>query len=422
MSKQHEVYKLIESNLPTSYIEEHEAEVKRKEELFAKMQEIHLDNFKKSLETLPEEKRVLFSEKQWKSDFDYFNRPLLEEADFDESDLVIPHTKEQSARSKENYRSKQPISICIAGRENVGKSSILNKLVKEDRVVVSDVPGTTRDSIAVQWVYKGRRVSLTDTAGIKKSEKDLNRLDKLATDDTMKTIKMSNIVIYVCEAQEGITGVDWKMIELIGREGRGCVLVMNKWDLVSNEFKAKARKYLEEKLRKTCLEFRFKRVLYTSAKNTEKLDTVMDDVLVTYSNWNCRISTSMLNDWMVKAKKTTKTPGRHGDHLNLKFVTQLKVRPPEFVAFVNDRMLFFRSHELFFKSSLAEEFKMHNVPFRLLTRDYDNVRLFKKQSVATSKIKKKVQLQKDRMRTPTAWRKEKGYAKLYRKNSIFPRP
>jgi GTP-binding protein len=367
-----------------------------------------------------------YSLKDWDNDFNYVHGEDVEEnSDYDSDNDIDPIDNFSTNFTKnvsEQMRSKRPIRIAIVGRQNSGKSSIVNSLLKENRVIVSDIPGTTRDSIPIEWVYKGRRVVLIDTAGLKAQNKDHSKVESMSSAATIQSIKYCHVVLYVIDSMLAFNTVDLKLINYIGEQGRGVVFIANKWDLVENGYKTKAKKWMEDQLESACTHYKGYKINFVSAKNFYKIDDILDNVLNTYTAWNKRISTNLLNKFVGELKKVTQTPGKDGEHLKLKFMTQIKTRPPAFTVFVNNIALFFKTHELFLKKMLAKEFGLKSVPVRFLVRDHKKIfqkNKYKKLTVAGAKIQQKIHLLKSKLSKPTYRRKVKGYEALYGKQSPY---
>lgn len=179
---------------------------------------------------------------------------------------------------------------------------------------------------------------------------------------------------------------------------------------------------MEDQLEKGCSHYKSAKINYTSAKNFYKVDNIFDDVLNTYNSWNTRISTNHLNLWMNQIKKVTNMPSENGDSLKIKFITQLKIRPPCFSIFVNDIDLFFKSHEAFLKKMLIKEFRLRNVAIRFIVRDHEKINernKFKKVSIGTAKITKKIDMLKEKMKTPTYRKRMQGADFLYGRKSLY---
>jgi GTP-binding protein len=182
---------------------------------------------------------------------------------------------------------------------------------------------------------------------------------------------------------------------------------------------------MEDQLENGCSEFKNMRIHYVSAKSFFKIDDIMDDVINAYSSWNTRITTNLLNKWTNQLKKISSIPNRDGEYLKLKFMTQIKTRPPSFSVFVNDVNIFFKHHETFLKKMMTKEFNLRCSPIRFLLRDHkkiNEINSYKKVTVATAKIQKKIELLKKKLAKPTYRRKVTGYGKLYGNESILRTP
>lgn len=434
----HDIYNLIEENLPTNYKDNHEEKIQKRIKRYFEYKERLKIEFLESIEKLNKDEREKYSVEDWEKDFDFYNKRDVEDnSDYDSDNDIDPidtiadvnakmsqKNKKEISQNRMNAHKnlKRPIKIAVVGKQNVGKSSIINSLLKENRVVISDIPGTTRDAIPIQWVHKGRRIVLIDTAGLKEKSKVHERIDKMASAATIKAIKFSHVVVYVIDSMQAFTAMDMKLIDFIGEEGRACIIVANKWDLVENGFKTKAKKWMEDQLDKGCTHYKNVNIHFVSAKNFLKVDYIMDDIINAYAAWNKRLSTYLINQWTNQLKKISVTPGRDGGHLKIKFMTQVKTRPPCFTVFVNDIKLFFKSHENFIKKLMVKEFGLKFAPLRFLVRDHVKIfkmNEFKKVTTATAKIQKKIDLMKKKMANPTYRRKMKGSDLLYGKKSLY---
>ena len=451
-SKRQERYMIYKTRLREEFINYIISHNKKQLEL--KSEEIaNLDVLAK--EKLLENEFVKYNLATWDKDFDFFNGNNIENnSDFDSDNDIDPldNIAEKYKVAKEGSKNltisennfakiKRPIKVAIVGQTNVGKSSIINSLLKENRVIVSDVPGTTRDIIPIEWLYKGKRIELIDTAGLesqpdnsikfhRKKDFEDEKLEKLISEKTVSAIKTSQVIMYVFDSFKALEPFDYKLLNYIGREGRALVLVANKFDLIPNGYKIKAKSWISQQLEKHCLEFKNIKIIFTSVKSNFKIDSIMENVIKSYLNWNTRLPTKTLNQFNNQLNKVAKIPNRDGEYLNLKFIAQLKVRPPCFVLFVNNMDLFFKAHEEFIKKMISKEFNLFNVPLRFIVRDREvkayrdgdlNYETFKKKSVAGTIIEKKVKIQKEKLRNITYLRKSKGYELLkgkFKPNSI----
>lgn len=198
----------------------------------------------------------------WEKEFDEVNGDPAENSDFDSDNEVNPidtldslgryYNSKQSAQqmSSENLRKRRPIQLSIVGKPNTGKSTLVNSLLKEQRVIANDLAGTTRDAVNIQWIYAGRRVTLVDTAGVKLKQGTRDHIDEMLQDEVHKAIRFSHVVAVLIDSMEAFTAADMTLIKNTLQEGRAVVIVSNKWDLVEEKYKKKAVKWMEKQLEK----------------------------------------------------------------------------------------------------------------------------------------------------------------------------
>ena len=427
-----DLYKEINDRIPEEYRNKQKDLAQKRLERFNAYKQKLKDEF------ISNNTELSYSVSNWEKDFNHYNDKNIEEnSDFDSDNdidpidtLINPIQKEDikksgkhgiAIESKENLRLyKKPIKVALIGQTNVGKSSIINSMLKENRVIVSDVAGTTRDVIPIEWIYKGRRVELIDTAGLVNNPnfKSTDKIESLISKKTINTINNSHVIIYVFDAFKAMDHLDFSILNYIGKEGRSVVLIANKFDLIPNGYKIKAKSWISQQIDKHCTEFKNPKICFTSVKLNMKIPSIMEEVFKVYNSWNSRIPTKSLNAFSIQLNKIAKRPNMDGEYLNLKFITQVKVRPPSFVLFLNDIDLFFKSHENFVKKMICKEFGLVNVPMRFIIRDgkVDTNNLdndFKKKSVSTVKIEKKVATQKTKLKNITYLRKSKGHELLH---------
>lgn len=443
----------IKEKIPEIYFKESEDRAKKRRERYESYKQKQKESFMKETNELDNNE---YSIESWEKDFEYFNGQNVEENsdydsdnDIDPEDTFVIKSKDDVMKNKKGLsnpntselsdtnkvKSKKVIKVCVVGKPNVGKSSIINSIINENRVIVSEIPGTTRDVVPIQWIYKGRRIELIDTAGLKDSNtssKVSENVEKIISKRTMTTIKMSHVVIYVIDSMKAFSPYDLKIINYIGKEGRSIVFVCNKWDLVGEGYKLKAKKWIDEQIESNCQEFKSPKLMFISAKKKYKVDSIMDEVIKSYRFWNTRISTKILNAFNNQLSKISRMPNMDGEYLRLKFITQVKVRPPSFVLFLNDIDLFFKTHEVYMKKLIVKEFGLANTPLRFIVRDRniksssellsdmkEGKNVFKKVSPSTAKIERKISLQKERMNNIAYMRRSKGKELL--KGKIRPR-
>lgn len=190
------------------------------------------------------------------------------------------------------------------GRPNIGKSTFVNGLLRDNRVVANDMPGTTRDCIQVQWEYQGRRIVLVDTAGIKPGTglpKD--QVEIMVNEQVDKSIDFSHVVCVMIDCMEAFTSVDMQIIDKVLSEGRALVIVANKWDLVDDKHKKKATKWMQKQLERGLGQAKGIPIAFISAKTGTRVDNVMEEVMRVYEKWNTRVSTGLLNKWINEFSK-----------------------------------------------------------------------------------------------------------------------
>ena len=264
---------------------------------------------------------------------------------------------------------KKPINLWVIGRPNVGKSTVVNAFLREDRVIANDLPGTTRDSISIQWVHKGRRIVLIDTAGIKIKARNISVIEELIKENVEHVLKYSHIAIMMIDSMVSFSIQDMAIMSHVIEEGRGLVVAANKWDLVADKYKRKAVKWMNKQLEKHFRQAKGIPIAFISAKTGSRVNKILDEVLRVYEKWNTRVSTALLNKWLTALKRVHKMPGFEGKFLKIRYIMQIKSRPPTFFIFVNDLRIVPEIYKRFLQNSLIKEFGFEGVPVRLLFRD-----------------------------------------------------
>ncbi|CAO3421201.1 ribosome biogenesis GTPase Der [Azospirillum doebereinerae] len=264
----------------------------------------------------------------------------------------------------------KPIQIAIVGRPNVGKSTLLNSLVGEERVLTGPEAGMTRDAISVDWQWRDRRFKLVDTAGMRRRARVDEKVEKLAVADTLRVIRMANVVMLVVDAEAILDKQDLNIARMVISEGRSLVIVVNKWDIV--EDRAMALRQVEDKLEAALGYIKGVKVVTISALKGHKLDTLLDAVVDTYTVWNRRIPTSQLNRWIEGVLDHHPPPLIEGRRVKIRYVTQVKSRPPTFALFVNKPLELPESYQRYLTGNLRESFDLPGVPLRLLLRKGKN--------------------------------------------------
>ena len=269
----------------------------------------------------------------------------------------------------EEDRSK-PIQIAIVGRPNVGKSTLLNSRLGEERVLTGPEAGMTRDAISVDWEWRDRRFKLVDTAGMRRRARVDEKVEKLAVADSLRVIRMANVVVLVVDAAAILDKQDLTIARLVISEGRALVIAVNKWDTVDD--RAMALRQVEDKLQASLGYIKGVKVVTISALKGHKLDTLLDGVLETYTVWNRRIPTAQLNRWIEGVLEHHPPPLVEGRRVKIRYVTQVKTRPPTFALFVNKPLDLPESYQRYLTTHLRDSFDMPGVPVRLLLRKGKN--------------------------------------------------
>ncbi len=289
--------------------------------------------------------------------------PAEEPAGEEEADEVdIPEDGEPAEAEPE----QKALQLAIVGRPNVGKSTLLNSLVGEERVLTGPEAGMTRDAIAVEWDWKGQPMRLVDTAGLRRRARVETKLEKLAVADTLRVIRLAHVVVLVLDIDGILDKQDLTIARMVVDEGRGLVIAINKWDAVEN--KAEALQQLRDRLETSLPQVRGVPTVTISALRRQKLDQLLDAVMETYRLWNRRIPTAQLNRWLQGMMETHPPPLVEGRRLKIRYMTQVKGRPPTFALFSNNPGELPEHYMRYLVNGLREAFELPGVPIRFLLR------------------------------------------------------
>jgi GTP-binding protein len=252
------------------------------------------------------------------------------------------------------------IKICFIGKPNVGKSSMVNKIIGEKRVIVSDIAGTTRDAIDTPFEYKGQSFTLIDTAGIRRKSKVNEAIEKYSVLRAMTAVERADVCFIMIDAQEGVTDQDKKVAGLAHEAGKAAVIVVNKWDLIEKDNRT-FNEYTRT-VRDELAYMSYAPILFVSAETGQRVEQLLDQAVYVSNNHALRISTGVLNDIINEAIALNQTPSDKGKRLKIYYATQASVKPPTFVLFVNDKELAHFSYIRYLENQLRKNFNFEGTP------------------------------------------------------------
>lgn len=259
------------------------------------------------------------------------------------------------------------IQFSLIGRPNVGKSSLVNAILGEERVIVSDISGTTRDAIDSLLTYNGQKYVIIDTAGMRKRGKVYENTEKYSVLRALRAIERSDVVLVIIDGEEGIIEQDKKIAGYAHEAGRAVVIVVNKWDAVEKD--EKTMKEFEEKIRAHFLFLDYAPIVFLSALKKKRIHTLIPMINVASENHAKRVDTSVLNDVIMDAVAMNPTPTDKGRRLRIYYTTQVAVKPPTFVVFVNEPELLHFSYERFLENRIREAFGFEGTPIKIFARE-----------------------------------------------------
>lgn len=275
--------------------------------------------------------------------------------------------EEAANAAAEAKAAARPLQLVIAGRPNVGKSTLVNRLLGEDRMLTGPEAGLTRDAISSEWEHKGRRIRLVDTAGLRKRANIDDPVEKLSVSNTIEAIRMAEVVILVLDSAAILDKQDLTIARLVIEEGRSLVIAINKWDVVEKPEEALQR--LRDRLETSMPQVRGVPCVTMSALAGKGLDRLMDAAIETHKTWNRRISTSKLNQWLEEVVAHHPPPALAGGRrLKIRYMTQAKARPPTFIIFASKPEELPEAYTRYLINGLRETFKLAGVPIRLYVR------------------------------------------------------
>ena len=278
-------------------------------------------------------------------------------------DEVVKHFPESSAEDEEDERPR----IAIVGKPNVGKSCIINKIVGESRVIVSDIAGTTRDAIDTDITYNGNEYVFIDTAGLRRKNKIKEELERYSIIRTVTAVERADVVLVVIDATEGVTEQDAKIAGIAHERGKGIIVVVNKWDAIEKNDKTI---YEHTNRIKDILSFMpYAEILFISAKTGQRVGKIFDTIDMVIENQNLRIQTGVLNEILSEAVAMQQPPSDKGKRLKIFYMTQVSVKPPTFVIFVNNKELMHFSYTRYLENKIRDTFGFRGTALRFIIRE-----------------------------------------------------
>lgn len=278
-------------------------------------------------------------------------------------DEVVKYFPEDAKNQEEDDRPR----IAIVGKPNVGKSSLINKLAREDRVIVSNIAGTTRDAIDTNVKYNGKEYVFVDTAGIRRKNKIKEDLERYSIIRAVSAVEKSDVVIIVIDATEGVTEQDAKIAGIAHDRGKGIIIAVNKWDAIEKDNNS-VKKYTE-KIRQILSFMPYAEILFISAKTGQRLNKVFELIDIVVENNSMRVGTGVLNEIVAEAVAMQQTPTDKGKRLRIYYITQVSVKPPTFVVFVNDKNLMHFSYTRYLENRIRDTFGFAGTALKFITRE-----------------------------------------------------
>ena len=278
-------------------------------------------------------------------------------------DEVVSYFPEPNDVEEEDER----IRVAIVGKPNVGKSSLINKLLGENRLVVSDVAGTTRDAVDTEVTYNGKEYVFIDTAGLRRKNKIKEELERFMIIRTVSAVERASVVVLLIDATEGVTEQDAKIIGIAHERGKAIIVAVNKWDAIEKDDKTIYR--FTEKVRDTLAFMPYAEIIFISALTGQRLGKLYETIDAVAENHALRVSTGVLNEIMSEAVAMQQPPTDKGKRLRLYYITQVSVKPPTFVIFVNDKELMHFSYTRYIENQIRNAFGFKGTPLHFIIRE-----------------------------------------------------
>ncbi|WP_256515684.1 ribosome biogenesis GTPase Der [Alsobacter ponti] len=282
----------------------------------------------------------------------------------------LPDPEEEGAEAEPADDADRPLRVAIVGRPNAGKSTLINRMLGEERLLTGPEAGITRDSIGLDWEWRGRKVKLFDTAGMRRRSKVEEKLEKLAVSDGLRAVKFAEVVVLLLDATIPFEKQDLAIQNLIEKEGRALVIAVNKWDLVAGD--PGRLKRLTDDSERLLSQVKGARIVPVSALTGDGVDRLMEACFAAAEVWSRRISTARLNKWLSRVLEGHPPPAVSGRRIKIRYMTQVKARPPHFALFGNQLDSLPESYTRYLINGLREQFDLPGTPIRLSMRTSDN--------------------------------------------------
>ena len=278
-------------------------------------------------------------------------------------DVVTSHFDKEAMEAEEDDRPR----IAIVGKPNVGKSSLINKLLGENRLIVSDIAGTTRDAVDTEVVHNGKEYVFIDTAGLRRKNKIKEDLEHYMIIRTVSAVERADVVVLVIDASEGVTEQDAKIAGIAHERGKGMIIAVNKWDSIEKDDKTIYK--FTRKVQDTLSFMQYAEIIFISALTGQRLPKLFDTIDAVIENCNLRVGTGVLNEIMTEAVAMQQPPSDKGKRLRLYYITQAAVKPPTFVIFVNDKELMHFSYTRYIENQIRNAFGFKGTPLKFIIRE-----------------------------------------------------
>ena len=282
-------------------------------------------------------------------------------------DEVVSHFQQETGEEEEDDKLK----IAVVGKPNVGKSSLINRLVGKNRLIVSDIAGTTRDAIDTTVKHYGKEYTFIDTAGLRRKSKIKEDIERFSIIRTVTAAERADIVVLMIDATEGVTEQDAKIAGIAHERGKGLIIAVNKWDAVEDK-ETGTMKEMTEKIKSTLSFCPYAEVIFISVLTGRGIDKVFNLIDIVNENQNMRIQTGTLNEILTRALAMQETPQDKGKHLRIYYMTQVSVKPPTFVIFVNDKNLTHFSYTRYIENNLRNTFGFRGTSLRFIYRERED--------------------------------------------------